>query len=134
MDNLKLQRIRELIIASHSVGEDGDLSFDITIASSLGFTSDEIEEGIRIVAAEQTEILQDYFKHQINFCFPGGDPFSVYHIGYAKLIFSMNHEKQAYSYITEEELENKVQDMKDFIVKLQYTNANSNNDAFGSAI
>ena len=62
------------------------------------------------------------------------EPFWVYYIGRAKLIFSFNEEKQGYSYYTEEDLEERVRKMKDFIVKLEYIQANSNNDAAGNQI
>ena len=134
MEELNLQRIRELIIAAHSVSDDGTLSFDIPNSASLGFTQAEIDEANKILAAEQTEYLQDYFKNLIKFCFVDPAPATIYYIGYAKLIFSISNEKQAYSYIKEEDLEQIVHEMRDFIVKLQYIEANSNNDASGNQI
>lgn len=134
MEELNLQRMRELIIAAHSVSDDGILSFDTTNSSALGFTESEIGEANRILAAEQTECLQDYFKNLINFCFVDPAPTTIYYIGYAKLIFSISSENQAYSYITVEDLELQVREMCDFIEKLQYIEANSNNDAYGNQI
>jgi hypothetical protein len=134
MEELSLQRIRDLIIAAHSVSDDGILSFDTSNLKSLGFTEAEIDEANRILAAEQAECLQDYIKSQIKFCFVDPAPATIYYIGYAKLIFSISNEKQAYSYITEEDLEQIVHEMRDFIVKLQYIEANSNNDASGNQI
>jgi len=134
MEELNLQRIRELIIAAHSVSDDCILSFDTANSASLGFTQAEIDEANRILAAEQTEYLQDYFKNLIKFCFVDPAPATIYYIGYAKLIFSISNEKQAYSHITEEDLEQIVHEMRDFIVKLQYIEANSNNDASGNQI
>ena len=134
MEELSLQRIRDLIIAAHSVSDDCLLSFDTTKSASLGFTEAEIDEANAILAAEQEETLQDYFKSQIDFCFPNPGSFTIYYIGYAKMIFSVNHEKQAYSYITEEDLEQKVREMRDFIVQLLYVEANSRNDAYGNPI
>lgn len=129
-----LERIRELIIAAHSVSDDCILTFDTTNSASLGFTESEIDEANRILAAEQAEALQDYFKSLIKFCFVDPAPATVYYIGYANLIFSISDEKQAYSYITEEDLETLVHEKRDFIVKLQYIEANSNNDAYGNQI
>jgi hypothetical protein len=134
MEELSIQRIRDLIIAAHSVSDDGVLSFDTKHSASLGFIQEEIDEADSILAAEQAECLQEYFKSKIAFCFPDPGPIQVYYIGYAKLIFSVNREKQAYSYITEEDLELKVRDMIDFITNIEYVHANSNNDAYGNPI
>lgn len=134
MEELSLLRIRDLIIAAHSVSDDCILSFDTTNSASLGFTESEIDEANRILAAEQTEYLQDHFRNLLKFCFVDPAPTTIYYIGYAKLIFAISEEKRAYSYYTEEELEQKVQETKDFIVKLQYVEANSNNDALGNQI
>ena len=57
MEELSLQRIRELIIAAHSVSDDGILSFDTSNSASLGFTKSEIEEANKILAAEQAICL-----------------------------------------------------------------------------
>lgn len=134
MEELSLQRIRDLIIAAHTVSEDGELTFDTTSLDTIGFTKEEIEEADRILAAEQCEPLQEYFKSLIKFSFVDPPPATIHYIGYAKLIFSVSVEKQAYSYITEEDLEQLVRGMKDFIVQLQYIEANSNNDAYGNPI
>ena len=134
MEEFSLHRIRDLIIAAHSVSDDGILSFDTTNSASLGFTESEIEEANKILAAEQATVLQEYFEYLIRFCFVNPEPFWVYYIGRAKLIFSFNEEKQGYSYFTEEDLEQRVQETKDYIVKLEYIQANSNNDAAGNQI
>lgn len=134
MEELSLQRIRDLIIAAHKVDDDGVLTFDTTSMASLGFTKAEIDEADRMLAAEQCEQLLEYFQSLIKFSFVDPPPATIHHIGYAKLIFSISQEKQAYSYITEEDLEELVRGMKDFIVKLQYIEANSNNDAYGNPI
>jgi hypothetical protein len=47
MEELSLQRIRDLIIAAHSVSEDGELIFDTTSMASLGFTKAEIDDFIK---------------------------------------------------------------------------------------
>lgn len=134
MAQLKLQRIRDLIIAAHKVDDDGDLTFDTTSMASLGFTDAEIEEADGILAAEQCEQLQEYFQNLIKFCFVQPKPATVHYIGYAKLIFSISEEKQAYSYMTEEDLNKLVDDMKDFIVHMQWVEANARNDAYGNPI
>jgi hypothetical protein len=134
MEQLNLQRIRDLIIAAHSVSGDGTLTFDTTAATSLGFTEAEIDEANQILAAEQVQQLQDYFRSKINFYFLKDSPCIVYYIGYAKLIFAIHPEKDGYSYVTEEELELMVNEIKDMLVKMEYIYANSKNDASGNPI
>ena len=134
MEQLKLQRIRDLIIAAHRVDDDGELTFDTTSMASLGFTDAEIEEADGILAAEQCEPLREYFQSLINFCFVQPKPATIHYIGYAKLIFSISEERQAYSYMTEEDLNKLVDDMKDFIVHMQWVEANARNDAYGNPI
>ena len=134
MEELSLPRIRELIIAAHSVSVEGILSFDTTKSATLGFTEAEIDETNRILAAEQVPQLQDYFRSKINFYFLKDSPCIVHYIGYAKLIFSIYPDEDGYSYITEEDLEQKVHETKDFIVKLQYIEANASNDAYGNSV
>lgn len=130
MEGLSLQRIRDLIIAAHSVSEDGELTFDTTSMALLGFTKAEIEEADGILAMEQCEPLQDYFQSLIKFCFVKPEPATLYYIGYAKLIFSVSTDKQVYSYITEEDLNELVEDMKDFIVQMHWNDANAREDAY----
>ena len=98
MEELSLQRIRDLIIAAHKVDDDGELTFDTTSLASLGFTDAEIDEADGILAAEQCEPLQKYFQSLIKFCFVQPEPATIHYIGYAKLIFSVSEEKQAYSW------------------------------------
>lgn len=134
MKQHSLQRIRDLIIAAHSVSEDGELTFDTTSMNLIGFTEAEIEEADGIVAVKQCEPLQEYFQSLIKFCFVKPEPATLYYIGFAKLIFSINTDKQAYSYITEEDLYKLVEDMKDFIMQMQWIDANAHNDAYGNPI
>ena len=134
MADLKLQRIRDLIIAAHKVDDDGDLTFDTTSMNVLGFTNEEIEEADKILAAEQCEELQDYYQNLLNFCFVDPQPGTIHYIGFAKLIFSVSKERQVYNYMTEEDLEYLVTDMRDFIVRMQYDCANTMNDPDGNPI
>jgi len=134
MADFNRQRIRDLIIAAHKVDDDGELTFNTGSMISLGFTDEEIDEADRILAAEQCEPLQEYYENLIKFCFVDPPPCTLYYIGFAKLIFSVSRERQAYSYITEEDLEYLVHDMRDFIVKIQYDFANTNNDPYDNLI
>ena len=136
MEEMKLQRIRELIIAIHSVGDDG-LLFDTSKAQSLGYSEQEIDTANKILAMEPIEYLDELFKSKIIFTsfHQGPAPsLNVFYIGLAKLIFVINTEKEIHTYVTEEDLEIKVTDTLNSMVHLAYVMANTNNDAYGNPI
>lgn len=133
MNEMSLQRLRELLLAIHAPSEKG-VEFDTDKASEFGYSMEEIAFAERILSIEPDRSLIRLLKRQIIFCdldksFESG----IVYVAIAKIIFITAADGSKCSYIFEENLETKVAETKDFVNLLAWASTN-NNDCFGNNI
>ena len=133
MEEISLQRIRELLLAIHYPVEIG-VEFDTDKALGLGYSAEEIAFVERIIRIEPDRSLIKLFKRQVIFCnldnsFSSG----IVYIAIAKIIFITEADGSKCSHIFEEDLETKVAEMKDFLNLLAWATSN-HNDSNGNNI
>ncbi len=137
MEEISLQRLRELILDIHSFVELG-VEFDTNKALELGYSETEIEIASKILAINQNSSLNNLFKSKILFCnpdFQSKKTVYVYYVMLAKLIFVFDEESDIYSHIFEEDLEEKVRETQKIITTIEYFDANPTIcDVYGNPI
>ncbi len=137
MDKISLQRLRELILDSHSFDETG-IGFDADKALELGYSEAEIKIASKILATEPNTGLNNLFKSKIFFCNPhlqAKKCVDVYYVRLAKIIFVIDTDAEVYCHILEEELEEKVSQLQQVIALYEYNGVNPViNDCYGNSI
>ena len=137
MVEMSLQRLRELTLEIHSFEEKG-IEFDTNKALELGYSETEIEIASKILAMEPNVSLNNLFKSKIIFCDPdiqSKKAFFVYYVMFVKLIFVIDRDANVYSYIFEEDLEEKVMQTQEIITLFEYNEANPViNNVYGNTI
>ncbi len=133
MEEMSLQRIRELLLAIHYPVEIG-VEFDTDKALGLGYSAEEIAFVERIIRIEPDRSLIKLFKRLVIFCnldysFSCG----IVYIAIAKIIFITEADGSKCSHIFEEDLETKVAEMKDFLNLLDWA-ISTRNDCYGNNI
>ena len=133
MEEISLQRIRELLLAIHyPVGK--GVEFDTEKALDLGYSAEEIAFVERIIPIEPDRTLMSLFKREIIFCnLDKSFTCGIVYIAMAKIIFIIEADGSECDYIFEEDLETKVAEMKDFVQLLAWATSNRN-DCYGNNI
>jgi hypothetical protein len=137
MEEVSLQRIRQLLIDIHSVDDAGTLTFNTEKCQQLNYSDAEIDMVNKILAMERIDYLDELFKSKVIFTAvtPNSSPIlNVYYFGIAKIIFVINVEWGFYTHVVEEDIDERVANMQELYVQLAYNLANSNNDAYGNPI
>lgn len=137
MEEVSLQRIRQLLIDIHSVDDLGTLTFNTEKCQQLNYSDVEIDTVNKILAMERNDYLDELFKSKVIFTAvtPNSSPkLNVYYFGIAKIIFVINVDWGFYTHVFEEEIDERVANMQEFFVRMAFTMANSNNDAYGNPI
>lgn len=137
MEELNLQRIRQLLIDIHSVDDAGTLTFNTEKCQQLNYSDAEIDTVNKILAMERIDYLDELFKSKVIFSAitPNSTTvLDVYYFGVAKIIFIIDKEMGYYGHVVEEDIDERVAYMQDLMVRLVYNIANTNNDAYGNPI
>ena len=126
MEEMRLQRIRELLLAIHYPVEIG-VEFDTDKALGLGYSAEEIAFAERIIPIEPDRTLMSLFKREIIFCnLDKSFSCGIVYVAIAKIIFIIEADGSECDHIFEEDLETKVAEMKDFINLLAWSTSNRN--------
>ena len=133
MEEISLQRIRELLLAIHyPVGK--GVEFDTEKAPDLGYSAEEIAFAERIIPIEPDRTLISLFKREIIFCnLDKSFTCGIVYIAIAKIIFIIEADGSECDHIFEEDLETKVAEMKNFVQSLDWTTS-IRNDCYGNNI
>ena len=137
MEEVSLQRIRQLLIDIHSVDDAGTLTFNTEKCQQLNYSDAEIASVNKILAMERIDYLDELFKSKVIFSAitPNSTTvLDVYYFGVAKIIFIIDKEMGYYGHVVEEDIDERVANMQDLMVRLAYNMANTNNDAYGNPI
>ncbi len=133
MEEMSLQRIRELLLAIHSPTEKG-VMFDTDKALEFGYSPEEIAFVERIIPIEPDYSLIKLLKRQIIFCsLDKGFDSGIVYVAFAKIIFITAADGSQCSHIFEEDLDTKVAERKDFVQLLAWTTS-TRNDCYGNSI
>ena len=137
MENVSWEKVRNLLLDIHTVDHEG-IEFDTDRAVELGYTSKEINAAETIITTNNNWSLraEEIREQIIMLCFWKAIKPVIYYLNDVKLIFIFDISLGIYSYMFEEELEDKMRkvDAEAFDNYLDYVLNNFCNDAFGNEI
>jgi len=135
MEEMSLQRLRNLILDVYTIDE-SNLIFDTDTALSKGYSIDEVEFANKVFELNPLVSFHTFhLKNDLRY-FLDDDEFNpiIFYIQLAELIFIIDLESEVYSYMFEEDLQEKVAEKRAFADHLEYLMTQVNNDAYGEPL